>query len=125
MEHGYLALADGFFTTVKGSPQTNYRVRCKSHEVIYLIKTLQRLLDIGQAFYHDLQTCVLTCSLFLINKLFILPCLLTPTSPLMDFHSLLLKIFFALTLPVAPYAWLRSRILSRLSSPPLVNLLAP
>ena len=46
-----------------------------------MIKTLQRLLDIGQAFYHDLQTCLLTCSLFLINKLFILPCLLTPTPP--------------------------------------------
>ena len=105
----------------KESPKTDYQ--SKSHEVIYLIKSLQRLLDIGQAFYHDLQTYLLTCYLFPSNKLFTLPCL--PTLPSMHFHSLLLKIFFALTLPLASCAWLRSRILSKLSSPSLVNLLAP
>lgn len=104
----------------KGSPKTNYQ--SKSHEVIYLIKSLQRLLDIGQAFYHDLQTYLFTCYLFPSNKLFTLPGL--PTLPSMHFHSLLLKIFCALTLPLASCAWLRSRILSKLSSP-LVNLLAP
>ena len=61
----------------KGSPKTNYQ--SKSHEVIYLIKSLQRLLDIGQAFYHDLQTYLLTCYLFPSNTLFTFP--VSPHSP--------------------------------------------